>query len=287
MRSPTRVAVGCVLATCRPRASIFSTVPPPDAAAARSTLLDAIASFDAAIAADGVPSIDFGVKGGELDGDTRAPRDLYQTGAYRAVSDRVGDAADAVIAAVDAAALVNPTAAATDKFGTADGAASPLHGKWSNMFTTAADAVFSESSERGAALVYNQVDGVSGRTTNCIDFLPRSSPVLRAVRQTAKPPTLESLRVILSTTAVAANRIELVFRLVKARLNLRLFGRWPLKLTLFFPVPGPFLTRILFAFRPSKKPPPAFFDVLYLDDELRVHKTGQGNVFVQRRAAAA
>ena len=30
-----------------------------------------------------------------------------------------------------------------------------------------------------------------------------------------------------------------------------------------------------------KTPPKPFFEILYLDDDLRVHKTGQGNVFVQ------
>ena len=58
-----------------------------------------------------------------------------------------------------------------------------------------------------------------------------------------------------------------------------LFGR---RLTLTLPVPGPFITRLLTLFS-RKEVPQAYFDVLYLDDELRVHKTGQGAIFVQRR----
>ena len=58
-----------------------------------------------------------------------------------------------------------------------------------------------------------------------------------------------------------------------------LFGR---RLTLTLPVPGPFITRLLTLFS-KKEVPQAYFDVLYLDDELRVHKTGQGNLFVQQR----
>jgi hypothetical protein len=77
-------------------------------------------------------------------------------------------------------------------------------------------------------------------------------------------------------------RPRLVFRYVKPRINLRLFGR-TVGLTLVIPVPGPFITRLVFFFRPKKKAPPAYFDVLYLDDDLRVHKTAQGNLFVQRR----
>ena len=30
-----------------------------------------------------------------------------------------------------------------------------------------------------------------------------------------------------------------------------------------------------------KAPPKPFFEIIYLDHDLRVHKTGQGNVFVQ------
>ena len=90
---------------------------------------------------------------------------------------------------------------------------------------------------------------------------------------------------ILSATAVSPNRIELIFRRIRARLNLKLFGR-RFGLTLVLPVPGPFLTRILFFFRPAKRPPPAYFDVLYLDEDLRVHKTAQGNLFVQRKQLA-
>ena len=59
-------------------------------------------------------------------------------------------------------------------------------------------------------------------------------------------------------------------------------------------MPGPFITRILTLLRAlaldkdgthgeTVLPPPAYFDVLYLDANLRIHKTGQGNLFVQRR----
>ena len=44
-----------------------------------------------------------------------------------------------------------------------------------------------------------------------------------------------------------------------------------------------FLARLIFLFRPKIKPATPFFDLLYLDDELRVQKTGEGNVFVQKR----
>ena len=253
---------------------------------AKVTLLEALESYNAATAADGVPSIDFGVKGGELDGDSRAPRDLAKAGSFYAVSNRVGTAADAVISAVEAVAKVNPTAEPTRGFGKADGATTcPLHGRWFNEFSTAADAVFSPDSKRGGAIVSNIVDATSGKTTNIIEFTGSDHPAFRATRNPPRPSPLDSLNVVLSATAVSASRIELVFRFVKPRINVKLFGR-KLKLTLIIPVPGPFITRVLFFFRPKKKLPPAYFDVLYLDDDLRVHQTGQGNLFVQRRRPA-
>ena len=264
-----------------PRLTAASALP------AKEALLSAIADYDAATAADGLPSVDFGVSGGELDKDSRAPRDLLAAGAYYAVSDAVGKAADAVVKAVDAVAAVNPTPEPTAGFGTRDGASvCPLHGRWSNAWTTAADATFSPDSKRGGARVSNRVDARSGKTENIIEFTGRDHPAFRATRSPPKTPPLESLRVVLSAKAVSPSRIELVFRYVRPRLTIKLFG-WKVKLTLLIPVPGPFLTSLLFAFRPKKKPPPAFFDVLYLDDDLRVHKTAQGNLFVQRRPAAA
>jgi len=256
-------------------------------APAKVSLLEAVASFNAATAIDGLPKIDFGVKGGELDGDTRAPRDLYAAGAYHAVSPKVGAAADRVLDAVDAlAATADPSYQPTKGLGMPDGpTACALHGSWSNVFTTAADAVFSPDSKRGGADVYNEVDARTGRVTNCIDFLPRDHPAFRATRQSGlQPSPVESLRVRLSSKATSGRRVELVFRFVKVQLN-RFFGL-KLKWSLTVPVPGPFLTRLLFSWRPNKRPPPAYFDVLFLDKELRVHKTGQGNVFIQQRRAA-
>lgn len=241
----------------------------------KASLLSAISTYDAATKKDGVPSVDFGVSGGELDENSRAPRDLLAAGAFHAVSPAVGAAADRVVEAIEAVASVNPTPEPTRGFGTADGAATcPLHGRWSNAFTTAADATFSPDSKRGDASVSNEVDATSGRTTNIIEFKTSG----------AEPPPLESLKVRLSAKAVSPSRIELIFRRVRARLNVQLFGL-RFGLTLILPVPGPFLTRLLFLFRRTKRPPPAHFDVLYLDEDLRVHRTGQGNLFVQRRAA--
>ena len=62
-----------------------------------------------------------------------------------------------------------------------------------------------------------------------------------------------------------------------------LFGR---RLTLTLPVPGPFITRLLTLFS-RKEVPQAYFDVLYLDDELRVQRDVRGDVIIARKVGAA
>jgi len=286
---------------------------------AKKALIDAISKLNAAKDRDGDVPVDFGVKGGELDKDSRAPRNLVASGAYYAVSEDVGRSADSVMQAVEALRTLNPTPDATRFFGTAEGKLCPLNGTWRNIFTTAADATFSAKSKRGNARASNEVDGVSGVVWNVIDFLP--------IEGATQPPPVEQFRVRLSATATSPSRIELIFRLVKLKLTkfalplplvaLPVFGlllqryQLPLvgglvplllsfmlaplplpplpvplfgkRLTLLLPVPAPTLTRVLTFFRKNKKIPTAYFDVIYLDDDLRVHETGQGNIFVQQK----
>jgi hypothetical protein len=232
-----------------------------DTTAARMALFAAIAEFRAVEQAEGKTSIDFGVKGGELDKKSRAPADLRNV--WRG---RVRVAATTVEDAIKALALRNPTADATKLLGTVEGALCPLHGAWRNVWTTAADASFSPNSTRGDAAVYNVVDGLSGQVTNHIDFLSGAQ-----------------FRVVLRATALSPQRVGLRFRFVKVSPPKPILG---LIRTIVLPVPGPFITRVLSLLGrgPKEGPPPAYFDVIYLDDELRVHVTGQGNLFVQQRA---
>ena len=238
-------------------------------------LLGAIRNFKEMQARDGKVSIDFGVSGGELNAKTRAPRNLAEGRGFYATSDDVGRAADEVFKAIDCLESVNPTPKPTEFFGTKEGDRCPLNGPWKLLFTTAADASFSPNSTRGDAQASNVVDAVHGRITNIIEFSPGRN---------GDPRTVEQLRVVLKASAESSTRISFRFKYVKVRLS-RVFGIFLLgkHLTLTIPVPGPFLTRILCLLRRVEAPPKAFFDVVYLDSHLRIHRTGEGNVFVQGR----
>mmetsp|Transcript_36443 Transcript_36443/g.112733 ORF Transcript_36443/g.112733 Transcript_36443/m.112733 type:complete len:255 (+) Transcript_36443:172-936(+) len=232
---------------------------------AKARLLQAVDTFKSATAVDGTVPIDFGVKGGELDGESRAPRNLFPDG-FNAVSERVGEAAADVMKEVDElAAEPSLAGGAADSWKTKD---SPLSGEWLNLWTTAADATFDEKTERGAAKVSNVVDAATGRITNVIQFTGAASKV-------------DTLKVRLTAKSVGPSRLELTFRWVKVTFRKRLFRIFK---SIIIPVPASFIARVLFLFRPKKKPPLPYFDLLYLDESLRVQRTGEGNVFVQQKA---
>ena len=242
----------------------------------KSQLLDAISNLRSLQERDGSFSIDFGVKGGEINATSRAPQKVD----YYAISRDVGDAAEKVMALTNELAAISPTDEPTKYLGDKEkGDQAPLNGPWKLLFTTAADASFSKNSTRGSAKVQNVVDGRRGRITNVIDFLPKED---------GSAPPLKQLNVVIKAKAESEKRVGLVFKYAKVVFNKKLFGR---NLALYIPVPAPFLTRLMvllsriFKFGRKKgterKVPKAYFDVVYLDRSLRIHRTGDDNLFVQ------
>lgn len=196
------------------------------------------------------------------------------------ISDDAGKAADAVMETAEQLAKNNPTEEPTLYLGDKEkGEQSPLNGEWKLLFTTAADATFSKNSTRGDAKVKNVVDASRGRITNVIDFPSRNGA----------EPLLKQLNVVIGAKAAGKSRVELRFRYAKAVLT-KLFG-WKRQWNLYIPVPAPFITRLIVFFsrifrfgrKDKKVPPKAYFDVIYLDDQLRIHKTGEENLFVQAK----
>jgi hypothetical protein len=263
----------------RPTTALFAAgTPSPEATVLKRKLLHSIDLLRTIQAFDGDVSVDFGEKGGEINATSRAPQKVD----FYAVSPSVGMAADDVVNLCDQLAAHNPTAQPTKFLGDRKmGEHAPLDGPWRLLFTTAADATFSLNSTRGDALVQNIVYAAKGRMANVIDFLPREG---------GQEPLLKQLRVIIAAKALSDFRVSLKFRYVKA--TFCRFFRLPIRWSLYIPVPATFFTRIIvfynriLRFRGKvevKKPPEAYFDVLYLDEELRVHRTGEDNTFVQAR----
>lgn len=244
----------------------------------KTRLLDEITTLRELQQQDGDVVVDFGTKGGELDRKTRAPQKVD----FYSISERVGKAADAILTTCDELALQNPTANATMYLGDPqEGHKCKLDGEWKLLFSTAADATFSKDSKRGDATVKQVVDARKGKITNSISFLGSGK------NDTTNPPLVEELNVVIRAKAESNARVSLVFRYAKVIFSRFLFWRvrWPL----YIPVPATFITRLLVLFYrifrkgSTKAPPKAYFDVQYLDDELRIHKTGEANVFVQAR----
>jgi hypothetical protein len=234
---------------------------------------------------DGDFSIDFGVKGGEIDAKSRSPQKVN----YYSISPDAGRAADAVIETAEMLAKCNPTEEPTLYLGDRErGKLSPLEGEWKLLFTTAADATFSKNSTRGYATAKNVVDASRGRITNVIDFASSRGGENGTV---VEEPVLKQLNVVIGARAVGKSRVELRFRYVRAVLT-KFFG-WKKRWSLYIPVPAPLITRAIvlvsrilrFGRGTKKVVPRAYFDVLYLDDQLRIHKTGEDNIFIQAKDA--
>jgi len=244
----------------------------------KDTLIKKIVEFRELKTRDGDLSIDFGVKGGELNSTSRAPQKVD----FYSISKEVGDKANEILSICEELSDYSPIGNPTRFLGDAiNGDMAPLNGPWKSLFTTAADANFSKNSTRGAAKAQNIVNATKGTITNVIDFL---------TKEDGTEPVLKQLNVVIAATAVSAKRVELQFKYAKAVFTKFFFlkKRW----SLYIPVPGPFITRcIVFLSRifkfgrktGAKKVPKAFLDVLYLDKDLRIHRTGEDNFFVQVR----
>lgn len=248
-----------------------------DAEALKKELLQKIDLLRAIQVLDGEVSVDYGVKGGEMDPQTRAPQKVN----FYGISDATGCVADDILHICHQLAAFNPTKVATQAWGTPEAVEQcPLHGRWKLLFSTAADASFSKNSKRGDAIIQNEVDAVHGWMSNIIDFIPGAN-------NTKKPGFIAQLLVRIKAKALNPQRVALEFRYAKVTFR-RLFG-YPKRWSLYIPVPATFITRLivwtsrLLRRNAGPKPPKAFFDVLYLDHDLRIHKTGEDNIFVQCR----
>jgi hypothetical protein len=253
----------------------ISTV--PNAINLKAMLLQKIMELRELQKRDGDVVIDWGSKGGELDKDSRTPQKVN----YYSISRDVGSKADEIVSICKWLSKVSPTKEPTKYLGDKEnGHLAALNGPWKLLFTTAADASFSKNSTRGSARAQNVVNATRGIITNIIDFDDKED---------GTEPTLKQLNVVIKAKAQGPKRVALNFRYAKAVFTKLFF--WKVRWSLYIPVPAAFITRCIVLFsrlfrfgrKSTKKIPKAYFDVLYLDEDLRVHQTGEDNIFVQAK----
>ena len=187
-----------------------------------------------------------------------------------AESERLAAAKAETIRLIEALATRNPTSAPFDGWQTTKGCA--LEGTWRLLFTTGADATFRPSNTSGTPKTFQRIDTRKGLFVNCVDF--------------AKPQgKLEGFRVVVAGKPLSQTEVSLSFKRVKLlrRSRVRLLR------TLVIPLPPGWLLRGIARWASRGKAQlskrGAGFEMLYLDDELRMHKTFDGQYFVQQRDA--
>eukprot|EP00802_Teleaulax_amphioxeia_P018639 Tamp_18840.p1 GENE.Tamp_18840~~Tamp_18840.p1 ORF type:complete len:373 (+),score=61.48 Tamp_18840:86-1120(+) len=172
-------------------------------------------------------------------------------------------------AAAAATTILTDPSAVTSSSSSTPGACI-LDGRWKKLFTTAADATFKPSERRGNATVEQLVDARRGFFTNVIRFDGTSNKV-------------REFHVTIRGTPASGDTLGLDFR------RITLFRRskvpWLLgKLVILLP-PRSIINAIAkWGSRgKAQSAPKAQLQLLYVDHELWVHRSGEGNLFVQRR----
>ena len=149
-----------------------------------------------------------------------------------------------------------------------------MDGEWTLEFTTGADATFKKTNKTGAATTYQEIDSKKGWFINCVDFDAPDAKLrgFRVYVRGVRPKRGDKL---------GDDEVSLKFRAGKLLRNSKFFKT----ITITLP-PSWFLRAI--ARRASKGKAElsdrgAGFKLLYLDEEIRMHKTFDGQWFVQSR----
>lgn len=179
---------------------------------------------------------------------------------------KLGKLRNETIALLEELATHNPTSAPLEGWRTDD---CTLDGTWRLLFTTGADATFRKGEDDAARPVtFQQIDAKKGYFVNSVDF-----PLSKA--------KLKGFRVVVKGVKLSDTEMSLKFRRVKLLRR----SKW-LK-TVIIPLPPSRLLRAVARWSSRGKAKlsrrGAGFQMLYLDDELRAHKTFDGQYFLQQR----
>lgn len=157
----------------------------------------------------------------------------------------------------------------------------PLNGEWKLLYTNAKDAEAPARTEKkNGEKEADFAEGVQITTGQRIDAA--AGECVNYIYASGEKRPFDQLEITIKMTALAPNRVRLDFQKGRA------FNE---------NAPLPFLKDFAFSFPPAfvgdalatlrgkdpKVEPPAYFDVLYIDNEVRCHRTGEGKIFVQMR----
>lgn len=180
----------------------------------------------------------------------------------------VGATGNRVIELAEQLSLLNPNPNPTlgfKEYGGVPPKDNLLNGEWKLRFTTASDASFAETKERGVATTSQIIDAEKGTFTNVVDF---------------EKGKLHGFRVIVGGTPLSNTNIQLAFKSVKllrkSRLP-RLFGEITIRL------PSRLIRWLATRNRPGDERNAPYLSLKYLDEDLRIHVTDSNNWFVQSR----
>lgn len=193
---------------------------------------------------------------------------ILSSDSFRQMKLEVGVAGQKVIDIAEQLIMLNPTPIPTlgfKHFGGAPATESKLAGTWKLIFTTAADASFPESKQRGVATTSQVIDANEGTLTNVVDF---------------ERGNLKGFKVVVEGNPTSPTDIELSFKAVKILRKSRfprLFGQ------ITFVLPSRLIRWLVSRNKEDRKGP--YLQVRYLDDNLRMHTTDGGNWFIQKRIA--
>ena len=164
-------------------------------------------------------------------------------------------------------------------FGAVDINAPNLGGTWKLRFTTASDATF-KPGRRGPATTLQYVNSTIGTFTNIIEFRENKGKV-KGFQVVVEGKPVNDKRINLTFRRVIIDRRSRVGlnRIVIPLPNFNFLQRFSRKKNL----PEEVSQEINVDTSTKKKREGPHFNMLYLDDEMRIHKTGEGNYFVQTR----
>lgn len=192
-----------------------------------------------------------------------------------------------VISLVEDLSELNPTPIPTlGLMGYADGtsANAPLNGPWKLLFTNAKDAEAPARTEKNNGETFGDevAQGVEVKTGQRIDASSGECVNYIQLAGDAEKRPFDQLEITIQMTPLNDKRVRLDFMKGRA-LNDKAPLEFLKDFTFNFPPPSfNDLVARLRGMDPSVEPQ-AYFDILYIDEQIRAHKTGEGKLFVQMR----